>query len=287
VPAGDVYGGNAYMKKHQSLAILEKPFVVMGVLNVTPDSFYDGGRHNLPQDAFSHAQKLIDEGADIIDIGGESTRPGAKPVPAAREIERVVAVIEQIRKHSSVIISIDTTKADVAREALAAGATWINDISAGRFDAKMAPLAAEKACPVVLMHSRKTPENMQAEPYYENVVDEVRDELLQSIAHFTARDVAGENILIDPGIGFAKRFEDNIALLNNLDTLTALGYPVCIGTSRKSFLAPITGRQADERLAATLASVGVAYSRKAKVFRVHDVQETVDYLKVVSAIEHG
>ena len=275
------------MNRHPSLSILSKPFVVMGILNVTPDSFYDGGRYRELDAACAQAQKLIEEGADIIDIGGESTRPGSQQVSAEQEIERVIPVIKEIRKKSEIIISIDTTKSQVAKAALDAGANWINDISAGRFSPHMPSLAAKRACPVILMHSRKQPADMQVEPYYDNVLTEVRDELLQSIDNFIGQGVKKENILIDPGIGFAKRYEDNIALLNNLDTLSKLGYPVLIGTSRKSFLAKITGRGADERLAATLASIGIAYRRKAKVFRVHDVKETVDYLKVLTAAENG
>jgi len=261
-----------------------KPFVVMGVLNVTPDSFYDGGRYAAADAAHAQALAMIAAGADIIDIGGESSRPGAAPVTAEVEMKRVLPVIERLRAESSVIISIDTTKSAVANAALKAGATWINDTSAGRFDAGMARLAAAVHCPVVLMHSRKTPADMQIAPMYADVVAEVRKEILGRIAAFTECGVSPRNIIIDPGIGFAKRLEDNLALIKGLHSLVSLGYPVLIGTSRKSFIGAITGRQPDMRLAGTLASVAAAYAKGAKIFRVHDVGETVDFLKVLTAL---
>ncbi|MBD3391963.1 MAG: dihydropteroate synthase [Chitinivibrionales bacterium] len=273
--------------RHPSLSILDKPFGVMGVLNVTPDSFYDGGRYADPAAAAGQAMRLVEEGADVVDVGGESSRPGAQPVSPRDEIGRIVPVIEKLRAQSDVIISVDTTKSEVARAALDAGATWINDISAGRFDDGMASLAAKEACPVVLMHSRKTPRDMQEDPHYDDVLGEVRDELRACCDAFAGRGVSRENIIIDPGIGFAKRFEDNIVLLRNLRALATLGYPVLVGTSRKSFIGHITGRSADERLPGTLASINVAFSRGAKLFRVHDVKETVDFLKVLCAALNG
>jgi dihydropteroate synthase len=274
-------------EQHETLRLLDKPFAVMGVLNVTPDSFYDGGRYAAPQAAHRQALRLVGDGADIIDVGGESTRPGARPVSAEEEMSRVIPVIEHICRNADVVVSIDTTKAAVAREALRAGAAWINDISAGRADQAMPALAAEKNCPVVLMHSRKTPQDMQVNPHYENVVEEVRSELSESVELFLRHGVSRRNIIVDPGIGFAKRFEDNLVLLRELPALSALGCPILVGASRKSFIGIVTGRDANERLAGSLACVGAAFLKGAKLFRVHDVKETADFLKVMSAIEHG
>jgi dihydropteroate synthase len=227
---------------------------------------------------------LVEQGADIIDVGGESSRPGSEPVTVEEEIRRVVPVIEQVTGRTEVPVSIDSTKSDVVRRALGAGATWVNDISAGRFDPEVAAVAAQANAPVVLMHSRETPKTMQQQPSYGDVVAEVQAELLRSVEQFVARGVARENVVLDPGIGFAKRFEDNIELLDRLDRLCALEFPVLVGTSRKSFIGQITNRQADGRLWGTLGSVAAAYVRGARIFRVHDVEETVDMLTVLSTI---
>lgn len=272
--------------RHATLdALLAKPFAVMGVVNVTPDSFYDGGRHADPGPAVAHALKLIDEGADIIDVGGESTRPGAAPVPAEEELRRVAPVIERLATLTDTPVSIDTTKAEVAGRCLDSGAAWVNDISAGRFDPGMAGLAAERGCPVVLMHSRDKPQTMQENPSYADVVAEVAAELLQRVEHFTAAGVSRGNIVLDPGIGFAKRPEDNLTLLGRLERLGELGFPLLVGTSRKSFVGHVTGRPAGERLSGTLGSVAAAYMHGARLFRVHDVAATVDMLRVLVAIE--
>ncbi len=275
-----------FSRRHPSLFLLDKKdFLLMGIVNITPDSFFDGGEHNTHQSACDHARKLLNEGANILDIGGESSRPGALPVSVDDEIARVLPVIEQLRKETNVPISIDTTKAAVAKKALDAGATWINDISAGRFDPKMASLAAEKQCPVILMHSRKSPKNMQSDPTYGDVVCEVIKELLAQVKVFTDTGLFQENIIIDPGIGFAKRFKDNIDLLRNVNSFIKTGFPVLIGPSRKSFIGQITGKETDHRLCGTLGSVAAAYIHGAKIFRVHDVDETNDFLKVLSTIE--
>ncbi|MBD3320454.1 MAG: dihydropteroate synthase [Chitinivibrionales bacterium] len=268
-----------------TLSPVKKPWIIMGVLNATPDSFYDGGRHYSTADACAHAEKIAREGADIIDIGGESTRPAAKPVSEEEEIRRVVPVIRHIAANLDTPVSIDTTKHRVAREALDAGAAWINDISAGRLDPEMPALAALYNCPVLLMHSRETPQTMQKNPSYINVITEIIAELQNSIEQFIRKGVNAGNIIIDPGIGFAKRFEDNITLLNRLDEIAALKYPLAIGTSRKSFIGHITGQEPDSRLAGSLATLASAYRCGARIFRVHDVAETVDFLKVLSVIE--
>jgi dihydropteroate synthase len=274
-------------RRHTSLSLLDKPFVVMGVVNVTPDSFYDGGRHDSVPAAVDHARALIEQGADVLDIGGESSRPGARPLDRHSETDRVIPLIHHIRTFSDIPISIDTTKAAVAAEALDAGADWINDISAGRFDRTMAPLAAARGCPVVLMHSRQRPATMQREPHYDDVVGEVSRELMSAVERFRGAGVADANIILDPGIGFAKRFIDNITLLRRLPALSELGFPLLIGTSRKSFIGRITGREVEQRLWGTLGSVGAAWSRGARMFRVHDVAATRDFLMVFSAIDNG
>ncbi len=259
----------------------------MGIVNVTPDSFYDGGVHDDIDSAVSHARMLIDQGADILDIGGESTRPGSEPVSREEEIDRTVPVIKKIRAESTIPISIDTTKAAVAREALAAGADWVNDISAGRFDSAMASVVAQAGCPVILMHSRKSPSDMQNKPYYQNVVKEVQSELLESVAVFERAGVRRGNIIIDPGIGFAKRLEDNCTLLKHIQELSSMGFSVLVGTSRKSFIGTITGKKAADRLAGSLATVAASFYRGARFFRVHDVDQTRDLLKVIVSIEQS
>jgi dihydropteroate synthase len=256
----------------------------MGIVNVTPDSFFDGGRYADAESAYRHAMTLIGEGADMLDIGGESTRPGASPVTEEEEKRRVIAVIERVRAAADITISVDTAKSAVAHSALDAGADWINDISAGRFDPAMADCAARSGCPVILMHSRGVPASMQQDPSYGDVVAEVSEELIEAAGRFTAKGVRRENIVLDPGIGFAKRFEDNVALLRGLPALVSLGYPVCIGTSRKSMIGRITGREAADRLYGSLGSVASAFERGAVLFRVHDVLATGEMLRVLSTI---
>ena len=265
-------------------SILAKPFALMGIVNITPDSFYDGGAHFAAGDSITHARRLIEQGADVIDIGGESSRPGAAPVPAEEECRRILPVIENLAG-GPVPISVDTTKASVAGRALDAGASWINDISAGRFDPAMAPLAARRKCPVILMHSRRTPETMQEDPSYADVVAEVKQELMGQVRLFLAAGVDEKDIVLDPGIGFAKRFEDNIEILNRIQELTGLGFPLLLGTSRKSTIGRITGKQVQDRLAGSLGSVASAFARGVTFFRVHDVEETRDLLTVMSVID--
>lgn len=258
-------------------------WVVMGILNVTPDSFYDGGKYT--DNLLKRIAQMVSEGVDIIDVGGESTRPGSASVSAQQELDRVLPAIETISTEFDVIISVDTSKAAVARQSVSAGAHWINDVSAGRNDADMAKTVASLETPVVLMHSRKTPETMQINPYYDDVVSEVFTELEESVALFVNSGVKKENIILDPGIGFAKRLEDNLRLLNECERFSEL-YPLLIGTSRKSFIGTVTGKEVAERLAGSLATVGVTYNKGARIFRVHDVAATVDYLKMIDAI-HG
>lgn len=272
------------MARHETLALLDKLFVVMGVVNVTPDSFFDGGSHPSAESAVDHALKLFSEGADVLDIGGESTRPGALPVDTEEEWRRVGPVIESLAKQTKAVLSIDTTKSEIARRALDSGAHWVNDISAGRFDTGMASFTAQRGCPVILMHSRKTPGTMQQQPHYDDVVAEVEEELLQNVIHFTAAGVLRENIMLDPGIGFAKSAEDNFELLHKLSRLIGLGFPLLVGLSRKSFIGVVTGKSADNRLAGSIAGIVCAFERGARIFRVHDVAESVDALAVAAAV---
>lgn len=258
----------------------------MGIVNITPDSFFDGGEHYSKEKAIEYAEMLIAQGADVLDFGGASSRPGAEDVSPEEEILRIVPVIEKIASRYSVTISIDTTWSSVARAAIDAGAVLVNDISAGRFDPKMADLIAEKKCAIVLMHSRKTPKTMQIEPFYQDVIAEVKNELLDSVQVFLNTGVKEEQILLDPGIGFAKTADHNIALLHKIEEIVSIGYPVVLGTSRKNFIGKITGKDVRDRLCGSLGSIASAYSKGVKIFRVHDVDATNDFLKVLSRISY-
>ena len=256
---------------------------VMGILNITPDSFSDGGVHFDHSKAMHAGLQMESDGAAILDIGGESTRPGAAAVGPQEEIDRVVPVIAEIRRRSDVAISIDTRKAAVARAALDAGADIVNDVSALAFDRDMAPLVAERGVPVVLMHMRGEPDTMMQYATYDDVVAEVRNELEQRVA--AAQEAGVRQFLVDPGIGFAKTGEQNVALLARLSELQALG-PILVGASRKAFIGNLTGRPAGpERMVGSLAAVAAAQRGGAAVVRVHDVRETLDFLRVLGAIE--
>ena len=259
---------------------------VMGIVNVTPDSFSDGGRFLDTEAAVAHARRLIAEGADILDIGGESTRPGAAPVAEADEITRVVPVIEAIRRESRVRISIDTMKPAVARAAVAAGATMWNDVTALCWSPDSLAMAAALGCEVVLMHMRGDPRTMQAAPRYDDVVAEVSAFLAGRASAAIAVGVAREKIWLDPGIGFGKRTRHNLALLRDLGRIASLGYPVLVGVSRKSSLARIAGdaSREDQRLGGSIAAALAAAQAGAAALRVHDVAETVQALAVAGAI---
>lgn len=261
---------------------------VMGIVNVTPDSFSDGGRYLDPEAALTHARRLIAEGADILDIGAESTRPGAEPVSAAEEIGRAVPLIEAIRVQSDVAISIDTMKPQVARAAVEAGASIWNDVTALGYSAEAPVMAAELGCEVVLMHMRGEPGTMQADPHYDDVVAEVCAFLADRADAAINAGVAYEKIWLDPGIGFGKRLEHNLALLANIDRIVGLGFPVLLGVSRKRFIAgldPAGGAALDGRLAGSLAAALAGVQAGATALRVHDVAETVQALKVWQAIK--
>ena len=256
--------------------------LVMGIVNVTPDSFSDGGRFASTALAITHAQQLIKDGADILDIGGESTRPGAAEVSEQEELDRVLPVIEGLRG-ISVPISIDTCKPQVMRAALAAGASMVNDINALLAEGALDAVCGSDAA-VCLMHKQGTPKNMQQQPQYQDVIAEVSAFLRDRIAAAEAAGIARDRIVIDPGFGFGKTLAHNLDLLRELETFCALGVPVLAGLSRKSMLGAITGRDVTERLAASVAAALLAVQRGAAIVRVHDVRETVDALKVWDAI---
>jgi dihydropteroate synthase len=255
----------------------------MGILNVTPDSFSDGGKFVDPEKAVARALQMIAEGADIIDIGGESTRPGSRPVPVPEEIARTVPIIKKLRAKTDALISIDTRNAETALAAVAAGADIINDISA-LADPGMAAVAAETGAGVILMHMLGTPETMQNDPHYDEVVSEVRNFLEERTAFAVARGVAPEQIVLDPGIGFGKTDEHNLALLRSIPALAAAGRPVLIGASRKGFIGRLTGRGPEERLAGSLAAATFSILRGAHILRVHDVKESCDAARLVDTL---
>ena len=257
--------------------------VVMGILNVTPDSFSDGGRFVAPDSAVRQALRMAEDGAAIIDVGGESTRPGAGAVADQQELDRVIPVIEAVRREIDVPISIDTSKPGVMREAVAAGAAMINDIRALREDGAL-EAAVELQRPVCLMHMQGQPRTMQVEPRYDDVVAEVTDFLRRRMAECRDAGLAPDLIVVDPGFGFGKTPAHNFELLANLRQLTTLGAPLLIGISRKSSLGAVTGREIGGRLAASIAGAVLAVSRGADIVRAHDVAETVDALRVVRAV---
>lgn len=254
----------------------------MGIVNVTPDSFSDGGQHLLRDAALAHARQLIAEGADILDVGGESTRPGAQPVSIQEELDRVLPVIEGLCD-SAVPVSIDTCKPEVMRAAIASGVHMVNDINALQDGAAMGAVANSHVA-VCLMHKQGDPQTMQAQPEYQNVVAEVCAFLRERIIAAEAAGIQRNRIVIDPGFGFGKTLAHNLALLRELNALTELGVPVLAGLSRKSMLGALTGQDVTQRLPASIAAVLIAVQRGAAIVRVHDVLETVDALKIFNAV---
>ncbi|RVU86138.1 dihydropteroate synthase [Leucothrix sargassi] len=249
--------------------------LIMGILNVTPDSFSDGGRYNDPDKAVAHALHMVEQGADIIDVGGESTRPGAETVDTQEQLRRVIPVIQLLRQKlpNDFPLSIDTTDADVAKAAVEAGVNWLNDISAAEDSPEMLDLAAAKNLPIVLMHRQGVSATMQDNPSYEDVCGEVFSYLEDRAAVAIKAGVTPENIVLDPGIGFGKRFEDNLQLLKGIDQLCELPYPVLLGTSRKRMLMTICDRQKEELAVATAATTALAVRSGVRILRVHDVLE--------------
>jgi dihydropteroate synthase len=258
------------------------PFDLMGIVNVTPDSFSDGGLYLDPDAAIAHARELEAEGAAILDIGGESTRPGALPVDVEEELRRVLPVLEGLSA-STARLSIDTSKSTVAAAALRAGATFVNDVTALRGDPAMAGLVAESGAGCCLMHMLGEPRTMQRDPRYDDVVSDVKAFLEERVAFAVAEGIPEERIVVDPGIGFGKTLEHNLELLRRLDEIVAVGRPVMVGMSRKSFLGRLTGREVGDRLPGTIAANVMAYERGARLFRVHEVAPVHDALSVAAA----
>ena len=261
--------------------------LVMGILNLTPDSFYAGSRRPDPAQAVVDGIAMVAGGAEIIDVGGESTRPGAQPVSEEEELGRVLPVVRGLRREIGAPISIDTYKSNIARAALEAGADIVNDISALRFDPAMVSLIATEKVPVVLMHMQGTPRTMQHEPHYDDVTREVRDFLAAQLYEAMDGGVAPESIILDPGIGFGKTIEHNLQLLRGLPAVAALGQPLLVGVSRKAFIGRILGLEADHRLEGSLAAAVAAVSAGANIVRVHDVAETCKAIRVADAIRFG
>jgi len=257
----------------------------MGILNVTPDSFSDGGCFDRLETAVAQARRMVEEGAAIIDVGGESTRPGSDPVSEDEELRRVLPVIEALRRQGlPALISVDTMKAEVARRALDAGAALVNDQSALRYDPAMAGLVAQRGCAVCLMHMQGEPKTMQDDPRYVDVVAEVAAFLHERLAHAVDSGIRSEQVLIDPGIGFGKTVEHNLTLLRHLDELVSLGRPVVLGASRKRFLGALFGVEPEERAVATAATTALGALAGVAVFRVHDVLPNVQALRVARAV---
>ncbi|OHB35743.1 MAG: dihydropteroate synthase [Planctomycetes bacterium GWA2_40_7] len=266
--------------------------LVAGVLNVTPDSFHDGGKYNNIENALNRAREMIEDGADIIDIGGESTRPGSSYVSADEEIRRVIPIIKELSKETDIPISIDTYKAEVADEAIKAGAQIINDISGLQADNEMARVAAENNTPVIIMHIKGHPHDFPKDPVYADLVPEIISFLENRIEYAVKSGIAHNNIIIDPGIGFGKRPEHNIEILRELNKFKCLNLPIMVGASRKSFISKVLElsddnniSQLDSRLVGTLVTLVIAVTKGANIVRVHDVKETVQVIKLYRAIE--
>ncbi|MCX7699703.1 MAG: dihydropteroate synthase [Gemmataceae bacterium] len=266
---------------------LERP-LVMGILNVTPDSFSDGGQFLDPAAAVAHAEEMRQQGADIIDVGGESTRPGSVPVPADEELRRVLPVVRELARNSDVLLSIDTSKAAVARACLEAGAHIINDVTALAGDPAMPQVVREFNAGAILMHMQGTPQTMQINPQYDDVVREVHEFLRDRVTQLTAGGVAPEQLVVDPGIGFGKKDVHNIALLAALPQFLDLQRPICLGVSRKGLIGKLTGRPLAERAVGSVAVACFAMTQgAAHILRVHDVPQTVDAVKVITALRQA
>jgi len=275
-----------FVAKGREVRCGERP-LIMGVVNVTADSFYDGGRYAEPERAIVHAIELVEQGADILDIGAESTRPGAQPVNEEDELARVMPVVAELARRVTVPISVDTTKSRVAQSALDAGASIVNDVSALRWDEKMASVVARSGAAVVLMHMQGTPQTMQTAPTYDDVVAEVARFLGERMQAALEAGIAKTNIVLDPGIGFGKLLEHNLELVNRLRELAMLDRPLLVGVSRKAFIGRMVGRAAEHREWGTAAAVALAVDRGARILRVHDVAMMTDVVRVAAAIGSG
>lgn len=272
-----------YLIKGREFDLFNKSYT-MGILNITPDSFSDGGKYLTEEESIKRALKIVEEGADIIDIGAESSRPGADPVSEKEELKRLVPVLEALKNRIDIPISIDTYKARVAEEAIKHGATIINDISGLKKDKNMAKIIAESKVYCVLMHMRRDPQNMHENPSYEDVVEEVIEELKESIKIAKEAGICDDKIILDPGIGFAKDFHHNLELLKNIEKFKILGYPLLLGVSRKKFIGAILDAEPKDRLEGSLAVASYIATKLPSILRVHDVKETVKSLKVINSI---
>ncbi len=263
--------------------------LIMGILNVTPDSFSNGGKYDEIDSAIARAGEIIDEGADIIDVGGESARPGSAPVALQDELERVIPIIKKIRDISDIPISIDTTKAKVARQAIDAGAGIINDISALKFDPDMIDVVSESHSPVILMHMLGEPKTMQHDPFYKNCINEIMQFFSERMHYCLNRGISKHQIILDPGIGFGKRLTDNLALINRIGEFKTFGCPVMIGASRKSFISMISGvdKHPESRIGGSIVAALRSIANGADIIRVHDVAETIEAIKISEAFERG
>lgn len=284
-PLASSEGG--YLLTRQGKLDFARRTLVMGIINVTPDSFFDGGRRYEPSTAIADGVQMAHSGADILDVGGESSRPGAQPISEDEELARVLPVVRGLRREVRAPISIDTYKSNVARAALDAGADMVNDISALRFDPAMAALIAAEKVPVALMHMQGTPRTMQQEPRYNDVVREVRDFLAAQLYEAMDAGIAQEMIVIDPGIGFGKTLEHNLQLLRGLPALAALGQPLLVGASRKAFIGKILNLEPADRLEGSLAAAVAAALAGANIVRVHDIVETSKAVRIADAIRFG
>ncbi len=273
---------------------LEQKTLIMGILNVTPDSFSDGGKFNSIELAVKHAKKMVEEGADIIDIGGESTRPGAKKISSEEELKRILPIVKKLSKEINVPISVDTYKAEVAEKCINVGASMINDITALRGDEKLASIVSKHKVPICIMHMLGTPKNMQKNPNYSNIIEEIKDFLEKRSEYAISKGISKNKIIIDPGIGFGKRtgngVEDNCKIIENISEFKKLQYPVLIGASRKTFIGNISGKNKlnpNDRLEGSIAASCISAYNGADILRVHDVKETRRALDVVECIKNS
>jgi dihydropteroate synthase len=279
-PVSDLYLKNGALQLNDRTHI-------MGIVNVTPDSFYDGGKYAETAAAVAQGKKLAEEGADLLDIGGESTRPGSIPVPVQEELARVLPVLHELRQAVGIPISIDTSKAKVAEAALDAGADIINDVSGLQFDPEMKTVAAKYRCPVIIMHIKGTPQTMQNMPYYNDVISEICDYFEQRVKEIVGWGIAPEQLLIDPGIGFGKRLQDNLIILKNMASFADLGFPLVVGPSRKGFIGTILELPVEERMEGTAAAVSAAILNGAHIIRVHDVKAMVRVARICDAVKRA
>ena len=263
---------------------LDSKTFIMGILNITPDSFFDGGTNFRENDAVKHGLKMAAEGADIIDVGGESTRPFSDPLPLDEELRRVIPVIKTLVQKIDIPISIDTYKSEVASQAIEAGATMVNDISALKFDPAMGQLVADAGAPIVLMHMEGTPKNMQANPTYKDLFSEIIDFLRKAIEQAISSGIKRDVIIIDPGIGFGKSFDDNLKIINNLHTFSSLGQPLLVGPSNKAFIGHVLGLSVESRETGTMATVAASVLNGANIVRVHNVKSAKETVTMIDAI---